>query len=276
MSDYIEMDVSDNEVSELFADNSECLLTIEEEIEAESLRRNTPLSAQAEEYVTFEENMLFAKTYQYEIIKTDIDIVGDTLRKNYPDEDFDSADFQRMDIHKYLTSEMTKFEFFIAHNQWGYEFVHYPENTPIRMRKGVITRWNNTYQNHDLYHLHCIDSEHAGFKAGGFSKALLTTEARNSREFIDLIIESPESYFCKYCEHYLFDCIEHYAGSAWDIPSEDIWPSCTNLLVSYVMYNTNEETYLEVHAHKVICVVYPQENHSKKRKIEEIEDSDSD
>ncbi|QHG62571.1 NS3 [uncultured densovirus] len=265
----------DEEMSELMAGAEESLPTAEEEETAIALQRDTPLSMQYEEMSTFENNLLFEQTYQFETCKTDVDIVFETLSKNYPDEDFNSSDFQRLDIHKYLTSEMTKLEFFIAHNQWDYEFAHYPKNIPVRMRKGVVTRFNNSEQQHNVYHMSCIDTEHSGFTAGGFTKGLLTVEARNVKEFFDIIIDSPEMFFCKYCEHYMFDCIEHYSGKAWEIPSEDIWPSCNYIIQSYMTDRTNEESYYTLHAHKIIAIVYPQEP-PKKKVCRRLFDYDSD
>jgi len=172
--------------------------------------------------------------------------------------------YQRITLHKYLTSEMSKFEFFLAHNQWGYDLCHYPTNVPIRMRKGVVARYNNLIQDHNIYHMSCIERDHPGFAYGGFTHALLTCEARNTEEFLDLIIDNPSTFFCNYCEGFLYDTVEHFSGKAWEIPSEDVWPSCETLVQSCVLYRSDEQTYVELHVHQLIAVVSPQ---AKKRKI---------
>jgi hypothetical protein len=238
----------------------------EQEGDAIAVQRDTPISLQAEEISVFEENKLFDKTYQFEMCTTDVDIAFGTLVANYPNEDFKSDHFQRISIHKYLTSEMSKLEFFIAHNQWGDGFVHYPKDVPIRMRKGVISRFNNSTRSHDVYHMSCIDTDSCGYKAGGFSKALLTTEAKTVKDFIGMVTVNPELYFCKYCEGYMFDCVEHYVGKAWDIPPEDTWPTCSNILHSSAKLD-DEETYVELFGEKVICIVYPLPQEPPKKKI---------
>ena len=65
------------------------------------------------------EDSIFAATYQFERVKTSIDISFKTLCEMYPDENFDDIKFQNIYLPKYLTSEVTKFEFFLMHNQWG-------------------------------------------------------------------------------------------------------------------------------------------------------------
>nr|QOD39608.1 NS3 [uncultured densovirus] len=279
--DYIlSTHVEDEEEAELMAGVDESLPTAEQEERAEQIQRNTPISlqldTQLEELETFENGILFEKTYQFEMCKTDVDFVFETLRKNYPDEDFDGPDFQRLDIHKYLTSEMTKLEFFIAHNQWGYDFVHYPQDIPIKMRKGVITRFNRSRNEHNLYHISCVNSADPGFTAGGFTKGMLTVEAKNVKDFIDLMLEHPTMFFCRYCEKYMFDCIEHYSGKAWEIPSEDIWPSCNYILQSGTTDDETENTYYTLFAHKVIGVVLPFVQEPPKKKVCRRLDFDSD
>ncbi len=171
---------------------------------------------------------------------------------------------------------MTKFEFYVAHNQWNYAFAHYPKNVPVRMRKGVVTRFNTSTTQHNVYHINCIDTEHRGFLNMGFTKGMITVEARNVKEFMDIIIDSPEIFFCTYCEGYMFDCIEHYTGKAWAIPTEDIWPKCTNVLQSAITDKTNEDTYYTLEAHKLIGIVHPQEPPRKKVCRRLFDESDSD
>nr|QOD39599.1 NS3 [uncultured densovirus] len=247
----------DNEVSELLARDEE-LPSEQQEAEAVALQRDTPFSF--EEQRTFEENALFSETYQHEMVKTDVDVVWPALAEAYPYEDFNSVAFQRMDLHKYLSSEVTKLEFFVASNQWGSDFAFYPKEIPVRMRKGVVVRHNG--DGHDVYHMSCIDTDSAGFNAGGFSKGLLTVETADVGHYFNMMADNPNLFFCKYCEKYMFDCVEHYDGKAWEIPPTDVWPECNHLVHSSTDYQ--ELNYLTLYAHKLIAVVYPQEPPRKK------------
>lgn len=263
MSDYVAMSIEDNEVSELFANDSESLPTEDQENEAVSVQRNTPISLQAEELVTFENNLLFEKTYQFETVDTSVDFAFENLTKNFPDEDFDSDPYYKVRVHKYLTSEVGKLEFFIMQNQWeNYRICHYPKNIPIRMRKGVHERSGK------LWHIGCIDDCSQAYRSAYFTHGILTVEARNSDEFVTMIAENPEYFFCACCEKYLFDTVEHYSGKAFDIPSPRVWPMCTNMKKSTVMINTNEETYATVFVARLIAIVYPQEPPRKKIRLD--------
>ena len=268
----IELMAEDNEVFELMANAGESLPSEEEEAAAIEVQRNTPISFQEEHLSSDEDDTLFEENYQFKRIVTDVDQAFAALRENFPDEDFDSFDYQRISIPAYLTSEMNKLEFFIANNQWGHRFVHYPENTLVRMRKGVIARYNAQRKEHDYYHLHCIDSSSANFSSLGFTKALLTVESRNYRELLKLIISSPDPFFCKACHYYMFDAVEYYKNSTWQIPSTDVWPVCSALVYSKTLNNTNEKTYVTVYVNKLIVVVHPQVQPIE----EQSEDSSSD
>ncbi len=67
--EHIELMAEDAEVSELMAGAEESLPTEEQEVAAIAVQRNTPFSAQDEEMETFENNLLFEKTYQFELCK---------------------------------------------------------------------------------------------------------------------------------------------------------------------------------------------------------------
>ena len=242
----------DNEISELLASATESLPTEEQENEAIALQRDTPISMW-EDMETDEE--LDYEVHYHEIVKTDVDIVGDTLAKAYPHEDFNSDAFQRISIHAYLTCEMSKMEFFIAHNQWGKNFCYYPKETPIRMRKGIVSRYNTSTEQRDVYHISCIDTEASGFIVGGFCKALLTVEARDRDQFIQLVVGAPEAFFCKYCEKFMFDRIDHESEKQFAIPNKNIWPECDSMLFNGVHEGTEEKTYVEIKGHVLIHVV---------------------
>lgn len=252
----------DNEVSELLADNTESLPTEEQENAAIALQRDTPISMWEDD-----SDEIDFRTHYHETVKTDIDIVGETLAENYPDEDFDSDAFQRIDIHAYLTCEMTKLEFFIAHNQWGTNFCFYPKETPIRMRKGVASRYNHSTESRDVYHISCIDTESSGFNIGGFCKAILTTEARNSDEFIELVAGAPQIFFCKYCEQFMFDRIDHENAKQFALPSADIWPVCDTHLFSATHSESEGKTFAHLDGHVLIDVIVSPSR--KKQRVDE-------
>ena len=158
----------------MLASASECLPTEEQETAAKSIQCDTPISLQVEENLAFEESYMDLQTYRFEMCETDVDVAHETLTTVYPDEDFDSAAFQRLHVHKYLTSEMIRFEFFIAHNQWGLDIIRFPTNHEIRMRKGVVSKFNRKNREHEVYHISCIDTEQRGFLEKGFTTAIVT------------------------------------------------------------------------------------------------------
>lgn len=265
-------DEEDNEISELLASATECLPTEEQEAAAKSIQSDTPISLQVEEQLAFEESFMDLQTYRFEMCETDMDIAHKTLSTVYPNEDFDSPAFQRLHVHKYLTSEMTRFEFFIAHKQWGADIIRFPTNHEIRMRKGVVSKFNKKTQEHEVYHISCIDTEQRGFLEKGFTKALLSIEARNNERFVELMTEVSNLFFCKHCDHYMFDCVEFYTTKVWAIPDEDVWPKCEHMLHTCTLHD--EYTYGTLMAHKLIGIVYPQEPPKKRRRI--LFDIDSD
>ena len=268
LAEFIEEDYKYDDEKELLASHSESLPTKEQEKAADKVQRNTPLSFEAESIFTFEENCLFTQTYQFETRDTYVEIAFPTLTKNYPNEDFDNVYFQPVTIHRYLTSEMTKFEFFLAHNQWEYDICHYPKDIPVKMRKGVYSAFKPNKQRNFVYHMKCIDDEVDLEQTP--TKALLTVEARTPKEYLELIISKPELFFCEFCDHYIFDCIEHYSGKQFAIPSTDIWPTCEYLAENIILHRTNDETYADLFLHKVYPIPL-QEPPRKKARIEKTE-----
>ena len=190
---FIQMDRDDTEISELVAGPEERLPTEAEETEAESLRRNTPISMQYEEMENENQENIFHQIYRFETVKTDIDIAFPTLTKNYPNEDFTSSLFQRMDIHKYLSDQVTKKEFFIANNQWGIAFANYNWDDPVRMRKGVITKFDKNKNEHRVFHKECKENCNI---SSGYTRALLTVETSNVHELFNYIISEPDLFLC--------------------------------------------------------------------------------
>jgi hypothetical protein len=237
------MDQNDREVAELMAGPTERLPTEAEEAEIDALRRDTPVTMQYEEMEKANKEHMFHQTFRYEMVKTDINIVLPTLKSAYPNEDFDSPLFQRMDIHKYLSDEVTRREFFIANNQWQTKFARYPKNEPIRMRKGVITK------EHKVYHKECKEDFTI---SSGFTKALITVETSNVDEFFDCVINEPDLFFCDCCQRYIFDEIEYYNDNQFAIPDIDIWPECKHILL---VYGDDDNDYVSLMAHQLIGIV---------------------
>ncbi len=235
------MDRNDREVSDILASPTECLPTKEQEAEAESLRRDTPLSLQIEEMEEDKEN-IFDQIYPYDTVETSIDIAFPTLVDAFPEEDFSSMVYQKYVLHKYLSSQMKRMEFFIANNQWGTEFISYPMNRPIRMRVGVKTRQHK--KEHRVYHKECKPNVNVN---GGFTSAILTVEASNVEEFLHNIIENANLFFCKSCEHYIFDNVCYFNDKQFALPDEDTWPKCKHVLFD----NTN----ICLMAHQLIGIV---------------------
>ena len=203
---------------------------------------------------------IFNQVFRYEMVKTDVDITFPTLKSAYPDEDFDSTLFQRMDIHKYLSDEVTRKEFFIANNQWGTEFANYSKTEPIRMRKGVITRFDKHRNEHRVYHKECKENFNI---SSGFTRALLTVETSNVDEFFDCVINEPDLFFCGFCQKYMFDEIAYYNDNQFAIPDIDIWPECKHLLLAY----GDDNDYVSLMAHQLIGIVSVFSDEPPKKKV---------
>lgn len=254
------MKEDDREVFELMAEPTERLPTEAEETEIDALRRDTPITMQYEEMENVDKENMFHQIFRYEMVKTDIDIVCTTLKSAYPNEDFDSPLFQRMDIHNYLSNEVTRKEFFIANNQWQTGFAKYPKNKPIRMRKGIITKFNKHTKEHKVYHKECKENFTI---SSGFTKALITVETSNVDEFFDCVINEPDLFFCGFCQRYMFDEIEYYNDNQFAIPDIDIWPECKHVLLVY----GNDSEYVSLMAHQLIGIVSCFSDEPPKKKI---------
>ncbi len=233
MKDYMD----DREVAKLMAGPEECLPTEEQEEEAESLRRDTPLSMEDEENI-------FHEMYRFEMVKTDIDCVFATLQSAYPDEDFGITCLERIDIHRYLSDEVFKKEFFMANNQWGTDFANYEKNKPIRMRKGIITKFDRS--DHKVYHPKCVKNVCI---ENGYTKGLVTVEASNVDQFFTCIIDNPNAFFCGVCQYFMFEDIQYYNDNQFAIPDSDDWPGCNYLMMGY----GDDINYVTIMAHIIIA-----------------------
>ena len=234
----------DDEVSSLLASDSESLPTEEEEAAAIAIQRYTPLTVQVEEAE-------MAEVYQFDTAVSDVDITFPDLVTNYPDEDFDSIAFQRLTLHKYLTSEVTKMEFFLMNNQWPADDLVFGSVDSIKMRKGVHERSGK------LWHIGCIDDDSREYKLCYFTHGILTIQARTKREFITLVAENPNYFFCAKCEHYIFDGVFDYTDEQFKIPNSDIWPTCSYLKQSSTLHNTGDETFASLHVQQLIAIISP-------------------
>ena len=252
-----------DEISELLAGAEESLPTEEQEEEASSVQSDTPLSVQYEAIDSDEsDEELFEQIYKFDTVSTSIDMVNETLHKNYPNEDFDDDRYSKIELHRYISGEVTKFEFFLMENQWFHsELFAFPMNTQLRMRKGVHVRGDG------VWHLGCVDSDSDAYKKAYFVKGILTVESRNTLELVKLMIDGPEFFFCACCEQFIFEDVQYYSDTQFAIPPIESFPKCDYIRMSI----GNEDDYAEVKVEKVIAIIYPQ-----KRKAEELEEYDSD
>ena len=140
-----------------------------------------------------EEPVQEEEVYQFEKIKTGIDVAHETLCNQYPHEDFSELHYANLTLHRWLTSEVYKMEFYLMENQWGKRICRISDHQKIRMRRGVHVR--NSVK-HAVYHLNCVDSDNPVYKSCGFAKGLLTVEAKDRGEFVRMITEAPQLFFC--------------------------------------------------------------------------------
>nr|QOD39567.1 NS3 [uncultured densovirus] len=219
LKDFVEMSIEDNEVLDLLAIDEE-MPTEEQEIEAISIQRNTPLS--------FEKEM-DDLTYKFETTQTSLDFVNEDLARHYPKADFDDDYYIQFRLPSYLSDKVSKFQFFLMYNQWGSEMCYYSRGVPIRMRKAVTFVAND-----NLCHISCVDRF-------AYRTAILTVEARNHVEFIELVSSTPENFFCTHCEMFLFDDIEHFNDNQFKIPED--FTKCPMLKSSSTINNSDDLTY---------------------------------
>ena len=247
----LQFEADKNEVSDLLASDSESLPTEEMEQEAESVRTDTPLSAK--QYFEMVEAELEDYIWDQEMLSTSVDIVYPYLRKNYPDENFNSMLYVDVSLHRYLSENVTKKEFYVMTNQWHKEAIcHHDNDRPIRMRKGVHERMGK------LWHIGCIDDDSEAYRICSFTHGIITVEARNCDEFITLMLECPDYFFCDKCDYYLFDGVNNYNEEMFKRPETGRYSKCDKLKNASILNNTNDQTYATVECEKLIAIVYPQ------------------
>ncbi len=247
--------IEDYVVPELLAAANESLPTVEQERDA--VQRHTPLSMQKEEeLIECKENDMSDFTYQFEVVTVSVEAVGVDLVREYPDEDFNGDSYKNVSIHRYLTSFVSKSECFIGLNQFGDDFVRFGHDKQIRMKAGVITRYNESCRKYEVYHISCVKEKLVKEFIDGYSKALLTVEARKPKEFLEFLVDVPGMFFCNFCHLYMFDAVEFFVGKAWDVPR--FWPKCFILLKELSDSNCPEEGYITLYGSKLsICSQAP-------------------
>nr|QOD39476.1 NS3 [uncultured densovirus] len=106
-------------------------------------------------------------------------------------------------------------------------FYTYDENVEIRMRKGVHIRKT------DIYHLGCVKANIPAYDLGGFSAGILTAEFANIKLIEESIEEFPCFFWCKACGEFIWPDICYDTNEQFEIPDEDVWPTCSNLVMSF-------------------------------------------
>lgn len=257
------MSAEDNEVAELLAGASESLPDKEWEEEMDSVRSDskTPLSLQT---------VHPDEIYRFENVETSVDMVFEDLRKNYPWEDFDSELYNPISIHKWLSDEVTKLEFFIGENQFGINFAYYNSWDKIRMRKGVHARFNRFESDWNSYHLNCLNDEASGYEPGGFSRGIFTVEARQVTFLFTMIKENPNQFFCKGCSKFIFSDVEYFNDEQFAIPGPDSFPECTFVAASVEELN-NDGNYFTLKMAKSFALPLQDDDEppAKRRKVDE-------
>ena len=211
----------------LTAGSDEELPTEEQEAEAIALQPNTPLTAeqiddlQIAEYESDElDTQPESSTWMFQAVRTSIDIVYKALREAYPDEDFNNDLYNNYIVSKYVSDEVSKFEFFIMQNQYGKNIFN--KNAPFRMRKGVHLRDGKAF------HLNCINADADGYDVGRFSKGIVTVEAQSRFKMVNMMKKYPDFFFCANgeCEKFLFFDVGYFSDTAWAWPPKDSYPDC--------------------------------------------------
>lgn len=132
------------------------------------------------------------------------------------------------------------------------------------MKCAVISKY--VQDEHRVYHTKCKDDENIyKLTANGYTKALLTVEASNTREFIELIIDAPQLFFCHHCHDYMFDHVEWFPSDLWNfIMDTDTWPKCSYVL--HDIHTTDGNSSISLYAHKLIATVSPLQEPPKKKR----------
>lgn len=259
----MDADTEDTESVSLLADITECLPTEDEEAEIDAIRGNTPLSFGTEadeETLDFEENSLYYQIYRFET----------TSFRDFPKfQEFSSIS----DIHKYLTSEVSKDEFMKMKRDMCCEMIFYPDDLPIKMRipvkvlsKGVVK------------HAECFDATERTMWSLGICRGIMTLNVRDKHVLMDMISKHSQYFFCDVCERFIFHEIIDYTEKMLEIPYKDehdkvIYPKCENKIISIADKKGNSMVVL---GEKLIAVVFPEKKETKPNRKRPYFWSDSD
>ena len=116
------------------------------------------------------------------------------------------------------------------------------------MRKGCHVR------NNDPFHLHCIDSTSDGYRLGNFEQGVIVYKFENVKKLVKAMCTTPDLFFCKSCELFMFHQVEYMSNEDFELPSTDIWPECTHLNHSFEI---NEYNFVTIHTTNKSCNYEP-------------------
>ena len=125
----------------------------------------------------------------------------------------------------------------------------------VRMTKGVITSFEKAPNRYNVYHRTCCPIKDDKMTVRGHTHARLETECLTAEAFVMTVADKPELFFCKVCEHFIFDTVEFMVGKAWDIPKKTVWPECDKMIKQHILEKGN---YVTLFGHKLIAVVSPE------------------
>ncbi len=158
----------------------------------------------------------YSDIYCFEAICTDVKYINHDLRKQFP---MLVPDFYA--VRKFLTSEMSRLDFFINNNQFlcG-EYIMFDDTDGyIRMRVPVrlISAAGGV---HKIYHPKCVpNNTQANF-------ALLNVISRNICSFNDTIADHSTMFFCAGCDYFLYEDVTRFTKKMYEIPPIEVYPKC--------------------------------------------------
>nr|ARI46487.1 NS3 [Ambidensovirus CaaDV2]ASY04032.1 NS3 [Densovirinae sp.] len=188
------------------------------------IRSDQEASILWEEVQNMENSEMFDLTYHLQKEDTSIYIAHETLTERYPYEDFTTPAYTGIELHRYLTREVNEKEFFMMHNQWDTEILNLKK---LKEGKGVFIRMNCYYRNNGekdcVYHVDCLNEQKLNIQSAGYIKGWLLARATSPTQFVNLIIRTPDLFFCHACKHFIFQTVEYQFSP---LPLSSVWPNC--------------------------------------------------
>lgn len=209
-----------------------------------------------------ENNQIFDLTYRFYKVATSIYTAHEELTNEYPYEDFTSPLYTGIELHQYLTMEVTRKEFFLMWNQWEDTMINnklLKDGEQIFMRINALVRDNG--ERECVYHVDCINSDIYTNSSSGYIKGILLTTSAYPQHFCKLVVQAPNLFFCHACSHFMFDTVEY---SCLPLPEPSVWPYC-NL---YQTEEKNRSAIVSLTVEKHIQIIKPFIFVSKKQKSE--------